>query len=284
MLIGLSLSESPDLARLGFGLQHLQEAMVELARHLLAAGHALAYGGDLRPGGFTETLRQLARAERVSSAKPRIHNFLAWPFYLQAADKDLADLAGIARIEKVPPPSPSVDAGAETPFARARALSAMRARMHARIDARVVLGGKLEGFSGAIPGLAEEVLLALEGEKPFYLIGAFGGCAGALVDGFRSRALPPALTEESFRRRLDDAGRQARIELLDELRRRAPKAPSLERLERAFRGHGADDVGRVNGLRREEHEVLFESPDLPELVRLVVNGLRRVEGRRARRR
>lgn len=36
------------------GLPHLQDAMLELARYLLAQGARLAYGGDLHLDGFTE--------------------------------------------------------------------------------------------------------------------------------------------------------------------------------------------------------------------------------------
>ena len=57
--IGLSIGDSPDLERLGFGKEHLDDATVEIARYLLASGATLAYGGDLRPGGFTDILNDL---------------------------------------------------------------------------------------------------------------------------------------------------------------------------------------------------------------------------------
>ena len=52
--IGLSISNSPNLAQFSMGLPHLQDAMLELARYLLAQGARLAYGGDLHLDGFTE--------------------------------------------------------------------------------------------------------------------------------------------------------------------------------------------------------------------------------------
>ena len=59
--IALSISNSPDLAVLGLGKEHLDDAMTEIARHLIACGATLAYGGDLREGGFTELLFEIAR-------------------------------------------------------------------------------------------------------------------------------------------------------------------------------------------------------------------------------
>jgi hypothetical protein len=48
MRIGISISESPDMAVLGLGPEHLEDAMSEIARRLLACGASLVYGGDLR--------------------------------------------------------------------------------------------------------------------------------------------------------------------------------------------------------------------------------------------
>jgi hypothetical protein len=54
MCIGISISNSPDLMKNGFSSTHLNDAIVEFARYFLVHGVKLAYGGDLREGGFTE--------------------------------------------------------------------------------------------------------------------------------------------------------------------------------------------------------------------------------------
>jgi len=56
--IGISISktDSVELQALGLSDFHLQNAMLEIARQCLAQGAKLVYGGDLRPGGFTEKL------------------------------------------------------------------------------------------------------------------------------------------------------------------------------------------------------------------------------------
>ena len=57
--IAISISESPDLSLLGMSDRHLRRAMEAMATYLLSFGYRLAYGGDLRRGGFTEQLFEL---------------------------------------------------------------------------------------------------------------------------------------------------------------------------------------------------------------------------------
>ena len=64
-------------------------------------------------------------------------------------------------------------------------LTAMRELMCTHTDARIVLGGKLEGYKGAMPAVAEETLLALAAKQPVFLVGGFGGCARAIAETLR---------------------------------------------------------------------------------------------------
>jgi hypothetical protein len=57
--VGVSVSDTTDMAMLGMGPEHLEDATLEIARYLLAMGSRLVYGGDLRPGGFTDLLAEL---------------------------------------------------------------------------------------------------------------------------------------------------------------------------------------------------------------------------------
>ena len=61
-------------------------------------------------------------------------------------------------------------------------LTAMRELMREQTDARLVLGGKLEGYKGAMPGIAEEALLAMKAKQPVFLVGGFGGCARDIAE------------------------------------------------------------------------------------------------------
>src|SRR5690242_7630447 len=63
--IGISVSDSSDLGRLGLSEVHFRLALAELARAILCAGGGLAYGGHLAPDGYTTFLiRELHRYSR----------------------------------------------------------------------------------------------------------------------------------------------------------------------------------------------------------------------------
>src|SRR6266481_1039098 len=76
--VALSISDSPDLENLGLGRVHMEDAFVEIARHLLARGASLLYGGDHRLQGFTQILFDLVRIYDLPDKPPaeRIRNFL----------------------------------------------------------------------------------------------------------------------------------------------------------------------------------------------------------------
>jgi len=58
---------------------------IEIARHILAAGGKLVYGGDLRENGFTEILSELsyqyAVDKKTDFSVTYVENYLAWPIY-----------------------------------------------------------------------------------------------------------------------------------------------------------------------------------------------------------
>ena len=49
------------------------------------------------------------------------------------------------------------------------------------ITARVILGGKVHGFRGIVPGIFEEALITLERQCPLYVLGGFGGATEVLA-------------------------------------------------------------------------------------------------------
>ena len=158
--IALSISESPDLEVLGLSLMHLQDAMVEFARYLFAADARIFYGGDLRPGGFTEILFNLVRTypPNVREGEPSrsVVNYLAWPRWLRQTKAQKADILGLAEIHEVRPPAGLVaDEGVylepdstASRFVWARCHTAMREEMNRDLDARIVMGGRLTGYQG----------------------------------------------------------------------------------------------------------------------------------------
>lgn len=232
-LIALSLSyeRAPLLAR-GFGLEHLRELLVLLARPLLRQGASLAYGGRLqeRSDNFTYDLLRLVSAEQDEAAEReqagnadddglpigRLYNYSAWPHYLRITPAIEARwinscriiridqaMAGIAPDALIPdgdfdPDRDVAHSPRKVPLNSAICLSAMR-RMAMDglalsspdvprtewvppVSVRIVLGGRMSGYSGFLPGIFEEVLLTLERGIPLYLLGGFGGAADVIAN------------------------------------------------------------------------------------------------------
>lgn len=196
--LAVSISESDDMAALGLSQQHLEDAMAEIARHALALGARLMYGGDLRPGGFSEVLFELATRHRpdllVERSAPGLKNFLAWPVHIQKAPVELCNLRdgldGSAQLVLLDLNGTELTFDARlqqfatTPTATEweRGLTAMRRVMRDESNGRIVLGGRTSGFKGVMPGIAEEVLLSLDIRQPVYLLGGFGGCTRSIVE------------------------------------------------------------------------------------------------------
>lgn len=276
-LIGLSISNSPDLAPRGMDLVHLEDAMVECARHLLVQGASLGYGGDLRPGGFTTILFELVRTHNRAGGKERIHNFLSWPIHLRLDTTAWREYLDEIHDHKFPPPPDlGVDAKVFTTpddpvgrYAWARSLTLMRTEMNEKISARVLLGGQVTGFKGKYPGLLEECLLALRSCKPVYLIGGFGGCTGLMIEALKG-GVPDALTE-AFQINEDsvykDVVERYRAAAADKKTTIVDYTGELQFLK------SKGVAGLSNGLSADENEVLFTSQNLPEIVYLLLKGL-----------
>lgn len=261
MVVSVSISDSPDMAVLGLGNGHLQNAACEFATYLLADDVGLAYGGDLRPGGFTEVLFELRyKYQRSADAgvKTGITNYLAWPVHASMATDELsgimAGMRGHARLvligqngkrmsvneyQEMQPHTPDKHEWSE-------GLTAMRRVMCEDTDARVVLGGAVEGYKGRMPGIAEEVLLSLESGQPVFLIGGFGGCARDIAET---------------------------LKLVDTWPGSRPDWPGRCQ----FKRYVADDLH--NGLSHKENMALARTSYMNQAVILVMCGLRRLRKR-----
>lgn len=196
--IAVSISESPDMSVLGLGDEHLRDAMAEIARHLLALGARLIYGGDLRQHGFSDLLFELvARHRRDANEGDRrsgVTNYLAWPVHILQAMVDLetqisevqdsAELVCLRidgnglPIEERRGLQPQVPTEQDW----ADGLTSMRFTMMTNSDARILVGGRVEGYKGTMPGIAEEALLSLRAGMPTFLVGGFGGCTRDIAE------------------------------------------------------------------------------------------------------
>ncbi len=254
----VSVSDSPDLREMGLAPEHVHDATVELARHFLALGAILVYGGDLRPGGFTQALIDLAYGYRENRQlvrdEPILENLLAWPVHSGLAFAQLhetlaldnrvvrtilMDLNG-RELER----SDDSERAAIAPSAEewSTGLAAMRAAATSMIFARALLGGRTEGYKGTMPGIAQEALLCLEAKKPLFVLGGFGGCARDICESIG--LLPP----------------QPRI-------RNWPARRDFESF---------DDRRLNNGLSGAENRELAATPHIDEATVPVLRGLARI--------
>jgi hypothetical protein len=184
--LGLSVSESPDLTRLGLMETHFQMALAELARSVLCSGGYVAYGGHLRADGYTVYLAN--ELDRYNRRDRPLLVCLSWTEHrkltltaLEEARKQLRLIGNIVYLDshgnEVSPtagraeePPPAVDAAVEK-----ESLTALRRYMTTKTQGRILIGGKRADFQGDWPGVLEEAILAMEAKQPIYVAGGFGG-------------------------------------------------------------------------------------------------------------
>jgi hypothetical protein len=254
--IAISISESADMGVLGLAEEHLRDAMAEVARHLLAVGARLIYGGDLRSKGFTELLFELvARHSRDEAPGAAVTNYFAWAVHIsmdQQTIKSVIDqLKGIAEVVflagdgKVLSHEDRLKANPQvaTQDQWANSLTAMRRVLTEVSDARIVLGGRVDGYKGYMPGVAEEALSALQAGQPLYILGGFGGCARDIAE-----------------------------ELGIATKRGTSRSTWSARS--AFTGYNAE--GLRNGLDSTENALLVRTVHVDQAVSLILRGLMRL--------
>lgn len=256
LTVAISISDNDDLAALGLTAAHLEDAMTEIARHLLALDTKLVYGGDLREKGFSQLLFELVarycRENEGDDATPAVVNYLAWPVHMRMEatklEKFQADLTGIAELQCL-----AID-GAPLALAQrlslasyepseqewADGLTAMRQTMRQASQARIVLGGRVRNYKGAMPGIAEEALLSLQVQQPLFVLGGFGGCARDIA---QTMGLVPAW---------------------------AGSGPDWAQRD-AFLAFGSDAL--ENGLTLAENRLLARTVHVDQAVMLVLKGL-----------
>jgi hypothetical protein len=280
--IGISISEPTDIELLALGqkAQHLRLLMQDLARYGLGYGAELVYGGDLRPNGFTEFLFQEGHAlqSRLKSLKVHLTNHIAWPIYL-ADTVDVRDWKAKHRkistmVEYPVPPDVSdlvASAGVflepsdqNSSFVWSRSLSEMRKAMIASCDFRICAGGRLTGYKGWMPGVLEEIVVAVEMEKPIFLIGGFGGVTRSLCRLIREKAVPEDL---SFDWQVGSSSGLAEMVAFAASR----GVDYKELYERGLEMLMNSDLR--NGLSARENSRLFDSPFADEVIHLVLKGI-----------
>jgi hypothetical protein len=142
----------------------------------------------------------------------------------------------------------------------------MRERMTRDIGVRVVLGGKVAGYSGKYPGIVEETYLAMLSGKPVYILGGFGGAAYVIAQALQGE-VPKAF---SLGFQAQTPGYSDMVSLYNARHRDAPI--DYESLVSTFHHWGI--TGLNNGLDAEENARLFQTDHVDEIIALLLRGLR----------
>lgn len=279
-LVGVSVSEPPNEELIGLGMSslHVRHTFIEVVRHVLAAGWSVAYGGDRRPAGYTEALFDLVRMyeHRNVAGANRVRNYLAWPVWVGRSAEDDAGLANVASLIKCAAPAGAPETlpprAQQTPLELllgSLALSAMRREMTGAISSRLVLGGRVSGQSGLVPGVVEEAVLAIRAGKPLYVAGGFGGCGRVVVAALEG-ARPSELTIDH------QLVHTPRYQELLEAAEGQQLGPDFDGIAESFAQTGLD--GLRNGLDQDDNRQLAYADDTEQVVALVMRGLHRIDG------
>lgn len=277
--IGISISESDNLSELGYGVPHLKDAVIEIARYILASGGKLAYGGDMRQGGFTELIFDLLayyKADKTLQPHERFYSYLAYPLSTTLTLGKQAELRQNVSFKKIAPPADLQIANTneflkpdspENLYVWTRCLTKMREEMEADCNARIFIGGRTKGFKGKSAGILEELLIALEHNHPVYLVGAFGGITKDAIEALKGNK-PDSFSNEYY---FDNDDYKKMFLLFN------GKQPSntidytkyLETLQQI----GLNKIAEQNGLSVEDNLRLTTTPHISEVVYLILKGL-----------
>jgi hypothetical protein len=286
MHVAISLGNADVAPVPGITPAHVEHIHLDLVRSLFSRGHVVVYGGDLKPTGLSERLIDLAAevaddpSEVRQRPETRLRNAVAWPIHLRYTSAEMSAHHLEAVFERFDPPADlRLDAVQRATFVApdtlehrlwwSRSLTAMREQLDRTIDARVVVCGRGIGSSGAVPGILEEVMVALRGGTPLFVVGGFGGIAVPIIEAltagrtsvFTRQAQSAHAPLAEFYAYLDDIGQS---DLAD-----------FDGMVAAL--HQAGVAGLRNGLTADENRTLFTSRAWPQVLELLLDGLDRLE-------
>jgi len=277
--IGISISVSDNLSELGYGEVHQKDAMIEIARYIVSLGGKLAYGGDLRQGGFTELLFELLayyKADKELQPNERLFSFLAYPISTMLKDEQQTALIQNVSFKKVSPPSDIKIVEAKELFEKStpdnlyqwsRCLTKMREQMESTCDARIFIGGAIRKFKGKCPGILEELLIAIEHKHPVYLVGAFGGITREAIEVLKGNQ-PDSFSEEFY---FGNADYKSMVAIYNE--KHSGNSIDYKKYLSTLQAIGLKRIAEQNGLSEKDNLRLTVTPHISEVVYLILKGL-----------
>ncbi len=311
LVIGISVSESENIAEWGYTSADVNRVTVRLSEALLSAGARLMLGHDWRPDGIMDTLCRLAvkyqPSTEANANEPLIRSLLHWPLQSSLDPTLRAELEqrGVLKIETMPAPKGDWQS-AEDPLAVAIAVAEMRQRLAETCCARICVGGKEargknDRLSGFYAGVIEEAYRTAQADKPVYFGSFLGGASASVVRFLKRPAQPQTAAEsatptdavfqvintkvEAFDRMNNLLGRIAGVFLKSLVSATSgtstEKEPSQSKMACEFPKDlsSAFDNQRLqqrSGLSEGEWLQMLDAPDTEAFVTWVIRGLRQV--------
>lgn len=289
--IGISVSKTGEANYATHHLHnnHLTRLTQDLARYLLAESATILYGGDLRKDGFTQFIldEAIALKNRFKTEDIHVENHLAWPLYVTSNTDIIAWRAkykSVMNTEEHEVPSDIKDQidkdvylfpnCTENKYIWSRCLTKMRQESIENSDIRICAGGKLSGYKGKMPGVLEEIIIAIEKKKPIYLLGAFGGVVGEVCKSIENKEIAEPLTEE-----WQNSYNIAYAKLQEKARSHNHHA-DYKQIEKTLTDVKIEDLAKLTGLSEEEYKNLMKSPFIDECVYLIIKSLKKLKLRR----
>ena len=297
--VGISLSESDTSEIAWIENRAIQNLMVELCRYLLVSGTTLIYSGDMNYPAKTDTFnfatllsdlvaKHRHAYDREDNELQAVDNYSSFPYYDLLTEDQRSALQYRVNFMEVKPPDylglESRDAAElikydsfKAKYAFAKSLSAMRETMMqtAATHAWVILGGKWKGFKGKMPGVLEECLLALQMEKPVYLIGAFGGVAKGVIEALEGQQ-PPMLHLDFYETAYHSYTYFLKQFNADTRTDEKEQVDYKEIVTYLNSRKNQENYGLNNGLTPSENECLFHTKSEVEIISLILKGLQNI--------
>lgn len=281
--IGISISDFDTKGFYNFHMHgdQLKRLSQDLARHLLARSAKLIYGGDLRKDGFTQFIldEAIALKSRLNSEDIQVYNYLAWPLYITSKEilEWRANYGEIIETVECDIPADIVASvnkdvflkpdSVENKYIWSRTLTEMRECSIKRSDARICAGGKLTGYNGKMPGILEEIHLAIKLKKPLFLLGGFGGVVSAVCCTIDTKKLQPPLTKE---------WQEENNSSYSDLQKYAASLgypADYDEINNLLVELDIDELARRAKLETDEYKKLMRSPFIEECLHLIIKGL-----------
>lgn len=289
--IGISISNPSmeELIKIGQNGSHLSILSQDIARHILARHGMLIYGGDLRKDGFTKFLFEeaLILQARLISDSIYIENYISWPIYVEESSEIInwkAKYNNVAEMIEIKYPDDVKDlivndrtflhpVNKENSFIWTRCLTEMRNEMINNCDVRISAGGTSSEYKGKMPGVLEEIIIALEKNKPLFLLGGFGGITSKVCDLILHKKILDELTVEW---QIDN--NKGYKDLLNYASSR--QYNYVDDYSSAINTLTSSGISKLNnGLNEKENYRLFETPFIDEAVHLLLKGLKNLYGK-----